>query len=175
MFDGYNGRMTPRPVYVTPGRHPFEVALLAACLAVGALLVITGSRPPSLTRGLPEVIVTVWLALVAVGGATGLLGVYWRRLDTGLLIEFAGVVAISAACALYVAALFALNPLPTALGTGGLITGVAAGAAWRAGQCIADLLRLRRAVVAPVEIELPLLVDPHDNPSPPPPDTGGDL
>jgi len=167
--------MTPRPVYVTPGRHPFEVALLAACLAVGALLVITGSRPPSLTRGLPEAVVTVWLALVAVGGATGLLGVYWRRLDTGLLIEFAGVVAISAACALYVAALFALNPLPTALGTGGLITGVAAGAAWRAGQCIADLLRLRRAVVAPVEIELPLLVDPHDNPSPPPPDTGGDL
>jgi hypothetical protein len=169
VFDRYNLRMTPRPVYVTPGRQPFEVAVLAACLIVGTSLAVTGLRPPTLTRGLTEPILSVWLILMAVGGGVGLLGVYWRgSLSDGMLIEFAGVVAVAGSCLLYVAALFALNPLANALGSGGLLAGIAAGAAWRAVQTALDWRRVRRARVSDVDLGVPLLVEPED-----PPQTGG--
>ena len=163
--------MSPRPVYVTPGRHPFEVALLVACLVVGATLALNGLRPPTLTRGLTEPILSVWLILMAVGGGVGLVGVYWRGAVTdAMLIEFAGVVAVAGSCLLYVAALFALNPLGNALGSGGLLAGIAAGAAWRAGQTVLDWRRVRAGRIAEVDLVVPLLVEPED-----PPQTGGEV
>lgn len=171
MFDGYDVlmMMAPRrPVYVTPGSHPFEVMILAACVAVGAILAVTGYRPPTLVRGLPESLMTAWLALVSVGGAVGLVGAYWRRaLDDALLIEFAGVVAIASACSLYVVSLFALNPASTAAASGGLLAGIAAGAWCRAVQCLLDRRRVRsaeRAQHAEPVARLPLLVEPDVEP-----------
>jgi hypothetical protein len=144
--------------------------VLLACLLVGASMAIAGVRPPSLARSLPEQVMTAWLILVAVGGGVGLVGAYWRgTVDDALLIEFAGVMAIAAACTLYVVALFALNPLSTAIGAAGLLAGIAAGAWFRAVQCVLDRRRVRGGVVSTVgnlDGDLPVLVEPErDQPS----------
>lgn len=160
--------MNPRPVFITPGRHPFEIALLGACVIAGAVMAITGVRPPSLSRSLPYDVMTVWLALVAAGGLVGIVGAYWRgRIDDGLLIEFGGVLAIGSACTLYVIALFALNPLANAVASGGLLSGIAVGGVLRAVQCARDWARVRRAHPRRVEIELPLLIEDAPEPDEP--------
>jgi hypothetical protein len=149
-----------RPVLITPGRHPFEVGPLAACAIVGGVMAIAHVRPPSLAAGLPEPLMTAWLALVAAGGAIGLLGVYWRgAVDDGLLIEFAGVAAVAAACTLYVAALFAGNPPAVAFGAGGLLAGLAGGGWWRAVQCLTDWRRVHAGSVEQVRVDIPLVTE----------------
>jgi hypothetical protein len=149
-----------RPVLITPGRHPFEVVPLAACALAGSYMAVSGVRPPSMTAAMPEPVLTAWLALVAVGGALGLLGVYWRGdVADGLLIEFAGVSAVALACTLYVAVLFVGNPVGVAFGAAGLLAGLAGGAGWRAGQCLTDWRRVHRGAVTAVRIELPLVTE----------------
>lgn len=145
---------------ITPGRHPFEVSALAACAFAGGVMAAGGIRPRSIVTGLPEPLLTVWLALIAVGGVIGLLGVYWRgSVDDGLLIELVGVSMIAAACTLYVAALFAGNPVATAFGAAGLLSGIAAGAWWRAAQCWSDWRRVRAGSLSSVQIDMTLLTE----------------
>jgi hypothetical protein len=147
-------------VLITPGRHPFEVAPLASCVLAGGYMAISHVRPPSMTAALPDAALTGWLALVAIGGAIGLAGVYWRGdVADGLLVEFAGVVAVALACTLYVAALFVGNPIGNAFGAAGLLAGLAGGAWWRAGQCLSDWRRLRAGSVTSVRIDLPLVTE----------------
>lgn len=152
--------MIRRPVFITPGRHPFEVAPLAACVLAGGVMAISGVRPPSIANGLPEPLMTAWLALVAVGGLIGLLGVYWRGpVDDALLIEFAGVAAVAAAATLYVAALFAGNAPAVAFGAGGLLAGLAGGGWWRAVQCLTDWRRVRAGSVEDGHGDIPLVTE----------------
>lgn len=149
-----------RPVYITPGRHPFEVAPLAACAVVGTVMTVAHMRPPALLAGYPDTIITAWLALIGLGGLAGLLGVFWRgSVDDGLLIEFAGVTGVAAACNLYVIALYATQPFGNAFTAAGLLSGLGAGATWRAGQCLTEWRRVRRGVVQQVRVELPLLTE----------------
>jgi hypothetical protein len=149
-----------RPVYVTTGRHPFEVAPLGACVVVGLLMGAGGVRPPAMTAGLAEPMLTGWLLSVAAGGAVGLVGAYWRGdVDDSLMIEFCGVLAVAATCTLYVAALFAINPVTVALAAGGLLAGLAVGAWLRLVQIARDWLRLRRSDLRQVRVDLPLMVE----------------
>jgi hypothetical protein len=149
-----------RPVFITPGRHPFEVGPLLACVLVGIVMGIGGVRPPTMTRGLPEPLLTVWLILIAAGGLVGLVGAYWRgAVDDGLLVEFAGTLAVGAACTLYVIALLAGNPWPASVGSAGLLAGIAGGALGRAAQCVIEFRRVRRGVMHTVRLELPLLTE----------------
>jgi hypothetical protein len=155
-----------RPVLITPGRHPFEVAPLTACVVAGSYMAVSQVRPPSMAAAMPEPLLTAWLALVALGGAIGLAGVYWRgHVGDGLLIEGAGVTAIAAACTLYVVVLFAGNPVSTAFAAAGLLAGLAGGGWWRAGQCLTDWRRLHAGAVTSVRIDLPLVTEerPHDD------------
>lgn len=149
-----------RPVYVRL-HGPFELSVLWACTIVGSTLAVSGVRPPSVARGLDDPLLTGWLVMLAVGGLVGLVGCYWRGRDLAdrLVAEFAGMVAIGCACSLYVAALFAGNPPHLAFASGGLLAALAAGAWWRAGQCVVDWLRLRRARPARVRVDLPLMVE----------------
>lgn len=152
--------MNRRPVYITPGGNPFEVAPLFACTIVGGVMTAARLRPPSLLAGYPETIITAWLLLIAFGGLVGLIGVYWRgSLDDGLLIEFAGVGCVAAACLLYCVALYATQPIASAFTAAGLLSGLGAGAAWRAVQLVTDWRRVRHGVVQQVSIELPLIVE----------------
>jgi hypothetical protein len=149
-------------VYVTPGRHPFEVGPLLACALVGGGMALFRLRPPSIVSGLGEPILTVWLALVAVGGVVGLVGCFWRGAVTdGLLVEFAGVLAVGMACLLYVAAIFAANRFGAAFASGGLLAGIAFGALGRAAQCAIEYRRVRRGVTEQVRVDLPLIVEPE--------------
>lgn len=153
--------MTPgRPVFVTLGRHPFEVGVLAACIIVGTVMGVWGVRPPSMARGLPEPLLTVWLILIALGGLIGLVGAYWRGdLADGLLVELAGVCAVAAATTLYAVVLIAANPWPASIGSAGLMLGIGAGALGRTVQCLIGYRRVRGGRVEQVRVELPLLVE----------------
>lgn len=155
--------MSPlRTLRIMPGRHPFEVALLAACAIVGGVMVATGIRPPSVQAGYAETVVTAWLACVAVGGLVGLLGVYWRGSpDDGLLVEAAGVGAIAAACLLYVVGLYVTQPLGGAFTAGGLLAGIAAGGAWRLAQCVNGWRKIRTAL-AGMAVDAEARVDPDN-------------
>lgn len=136
--------MTPRPIYITTSRHPFIVSVLVACLVAGTWMAIAGLRPPSLARGLPETVMTAWLVILAVGGAVGLTGVFWRgAIDDALFIEACGLAGVGAAASLYVIVLFTLNPLGSAVSAGGLLSGVAIGAISRAVQCVIERRRVR--------------------------------
>jgi hypothetical protein len=153
-------RVNRRPVYITPGRHPFEVAPLFACAVVGGVMTAARLRPPSLLAGYPQTIITAWLLLVALGGLVGLIGAYWRgAVDDGMLIEFAGVASVAAACLLYCVALYATQPITSAFTAAGLLSGLGAGALWRAAQIVLDWRRVRAGVVQQVRVELPLLVE----------------
>lgn len=149
-----------RPVFIASGRHPFEVGPLLGCLIVGVLLAVADERPPSMTRLLPEPMLTGWLVILAAGGFTGLVGSWWRGdVDDALLIEFAGVLAVATMCTVYVIVLFAASPYQ-AVTAGGLLAGIAGGAWWRAGQCVRDWRKLRRPSVEDVPLTLPLVVEP---------------
>ena len=153
-----------RPVYVPPGRHPFEVAPLAACAVSGTFMSISGLRPPSLLDGYPDTIVIAWLALIGAGGVVGLVGAYWRgSVDDGLLVELSGVAAVAGGCLLYVTGLYATRPIGSAFAAGGLLTGLALGAAWRACQCWRDWRKVRRARIENVRVDIPLLTEPDDD------------
>ncbi len=153
-------------MYVTPGRHPFEVAPLLACALVGGVMVVADLRPPSLLAGYAHGLLTAWLAMIALGGVVGLVGVYWRgALDEALLIEFVGVGFVAAACLLYTAAMYVTQPISAAFTAAGLLTGLGVGAAWRAVQCLRDCQRVRRGVMLRPHTDLPLLTD-ADDPGP---------
>ena len=157
-----------RPVYITPGRHPFEVGVLLACVLVGTVMTVGGTRPPSLMRGLPEPLLTAWLLLIALGGVAGLIGAYWRGdVGDGLLIEVGGVCAVAAAMTLYSVVLVAANPWPNSLGSAGLLAGIAIGATGRTVQCVTEYRRLRGGRVERVQVDLPIVVEgepPGDQP-----------
>ena len=150
--------MSPRrPVFITSGRHPFEVGPLAACVVVGMWLTFVDERPPSMTRTLPPSFLTAWLIMIAAGGLLGLIGAFWRGdVDDALLIEFAGVSLVASMCTLYVVVLFVANPL-NAISAAGLLAGIAGGAIFRVGQIALDWLRLRRARPDVPTVEIPLL------------------
>lgn len=152
-----------RPVFITPGRHPFEIAPLAACAVSGTVMSVSGLRPPSVLDGYPEPIVITWLALIGLGGIIGIVGAFWRgNTDDGLLVELLGVAAVAGGCLLYVAALYATRPIGSAFAAGGLLTGLAIGASWRSWQCWCDWRKVRSAEVSNITVELPLLTEPAD-------------
>lgn len=152
--------MNPRrPVFITTGRHPFEVGPLVACTLVGTVLALSDSRPPSMTRLLPEPWATAWLLALAAGGAVGLVGAYWRGdVDDSLLIEFGGLSLVATMCAVYVVVIFAANP-GSVITAGGLLAGIAGGAGVRCGQIIRDWLRIRQARAVVIRTDVPLLAD----------------
>lgn len=158
-----------RPVLITSGRHPFEVWPLFACTVVGGVMAIApASRPRTITTSLPEPLLVAWLVLMSLGGLAGLVGSHWtRRIDTGLLVEAAGVLAVACMCTLYVLVLAAADP-QRAFAAGGLLAGIGGGAWHRVGQIIDERRRLARARVEapPVLVDLPLLVEPDDQDEP---------
>lgn len=136
-----------RIVDITPGRHPFQVAIVAACPLVAITILLSSREPRSLDNALPAGFVNVWLAAIAVNGLIALVGMYWRHpLGWGLMVECGGIIGLGAMVSVYCAAIAALAGLD-ALASGGLITGIAIACWWRAGQLIRDIRRLRHARV----------------------------
>ena len=131
-----------RPVPVTSGRHPFEVAVLAASAVAGLLLFATDTSPGSVREGMPGAVQTVWQVGLVVAGVVGLVGLWWqgRRLDDGLAVETVGVGGLGTVCAMYTAALFVVSGTQ-AIAAGAFVAAVAAASWWRIGQIIKDMHR----------------------------------
>lgn len=147
---------------ITTGRHPFQVAIVAACPIASIAVMIASREPRSLNNALPDGFVNIWLAAIALNGVIALFGIYWRHpLGWGLIVECGGVLGLGAMVTVYCAAIAALSGL-NALASGGLITGIAVACWWRGAQIIRDIRRLRRAQARPVvEQRLVLVEEPH--------------
>jgi hypothetical protein len=82
-------------------RHPFEVAMLVAAVAVGASRVLSEPTSGSLERALSPFLISAWYLLLTLGSVIALTGIYWREPGGGLLIERAGLTMLTSAGLVY--------------------------------------------------------------------------
>lgn len=132
-------------VVVRSGRNPHSV-----CLSIGLVLVaIYGmmfSTPSvSLDSGLTLPQRLMFAACSVIGCILILVGIYRKRLRSGLEIERAGQVLLATGAATYVVVLCAVSTFDRS----GLVTtlgcAICAGSLWRVGQITIDLRLLRKA------------------------------
>lgn len=148
-----------RPVTVVTGRHPFEVAMLAAATVSGLALALTDTSPRSAATAMPGLVEVVWqVFLIAVGGI-GLAGVFWPgRLLAQLGTEAVGVVLLGTATTMYSVALFAVAG-SQALAAGSFVTAAALASWVRLFQIWRDLRRAAAAGRRGKMADVPLLVE----------------
>lgn len=151
-------------VVVTPGRHPYQVLVIAGiALASGALL-IGGLVPRSMDALVDPPLVTAWKITLALGAVLVLVGTYWRgQLDRGLILEAGGHLMAAAMLTLFVVAAFVFSGW-SAMAAGGFIGGIAAAGWLRACQVVYQLRKVRRAEAAGAVRPVPLLIDPDRKP-----------
>lgn len=151
---------------ITTGRHPFQVAVVAACPLASLAILASGEHPPSLDLTLPRPMADVWLVTLAVSGIAAQVGAYWRgELDTGLLVEGAGVALMASMLTIYATALLLVQG-PTGFGAAGFLAALAVAGWWRAGQAWRDTRKVWRAQREGLTANVRLLADP-DSPAGP--------
>jgi hypothetical protein len=157
------GRPRPiRPIQVTTGRHPFQVAVLAASLVVGLALIASDLQPRSVVAAMSGPIRLLWEFQLAAAGVVGLMGIYWPgRLQVRLWIELCGVVVLGTATTMYALALYAVSGT-AAIAAGAFVAALAVAAWWRVGQIIRDLRRMARAAESGTTAEVSLLIEDPD-------------
>lgn len=145
---------------ITTGRHPFQVAVVAACPLASLAIIITGNHPPSLDAALPPPLADLWLYALAAGGVAAQVGAFWNgELDTGLITEGGGVAVLGSMLTVYVAALFLVNGT-AALGSGAFILSLAVAAWWRSAQISHDVRKVWRAQREGLTTNVRTLIDP---------------
>lgn len=145
---------------ITTGRHPFQVATVAACPLSAIAILVTNEHPPSLDLALPPPLADVWLFCLAASGVVALTGAYWTgKLDTGLLTEGGGVAVLASALTTYGAALFVVNG-GNAIGAGAFLLAIAVAGWWRTVQIVVDVRKVWRAQRAGITAAPVRLVDP---------------
>lgn len=151
-----------RPLVITSGRHPFEVAVFVAALACGIALLTSGHRPGSVTSAMPELVQALWLGGLVVSGTIGLVGVFWRgQLEDSLTIEFVGVSVLCSTTMMYAIALFAVSGT-AAIGAGTFVVAVSAASLWRAVQIPLDRHRISRALDESRTADVTVLIERPD-------------
>lgn len=156
---------------ITSGRHPFQVGVLAGVL-IAAVGVLAADRPPeSLQRTMNRPLIAAWLVLLIGGSIAAQLGAFWPgEIDTGLIIEGAGVLAVSTMTTIYVVALIHVQG-GNAVAAGAFIGGIALAAWWRTVQIIIDVRKVWHAQREGVTAEVRLLMEryaPGSHPPDPP-------
>lgn len=129
-----------RPVAITTGRHPHELAFIVTAIVIGGLLIITGYHPRS-TETMPPLLQQVWPTALLIGGSVSLVGVSWRALERSLFIEMLGMILLGGTLTLYTLALIRYSGAAAAT-SGGFAFAFGAGSWWRAVQIQRDLKRL---------------------------------
>jgi hypothetical protein len=149
-----------RPLHIASGRHPFQVAVMAASVFLGLVLTITDRVPNSASQTMHQAVLTTWVAMLITGGGLALIGACWSSaFRTALRIELAGVLMLAGGASMYAVAVLAVSGW-AALIAGGYVTAIALGAWWRSYQLVRDVRRLGRATVA----RLPVLIDGGEDP-----------
>jgi hypothetical protein len=100
---------TAPPRLLRTGRHPYEVAALAASIGIGVVGLFVGLPP---TPGIARVI---WLLTMIAGGVIALVGIHrtTRYGISGLVVEQAGLVPLIVATGAYVGGMLAYGPQET--------------------------------------------------------------
>jgi len=83
------------------GRNEFELMALGASLLVGGSQVFFAEAPASLSAAMDPAFLTWWAWMLLVGSLVAGIGVAWREVYTGLVLELAGLLALSAAMLAY--------------------------------------------------------------------------
>ena len=145
---------------ITTGRHPFQVATVAACPLAAVAIIATGNHPSSLDAALPPPLADVWLVVLAVSGLGAQAGAFWPgELDTGLLVEGGGIAVLASMLTIYASALFIVNGT-TAIGPGAFLLALAVAAWWRAAQIVRDVRKVWRAQREGLTADVRALADP---------------
>jgi hypothetical protein len=146
-------------VQVTTGRHPFEVAVLAAAAACGLTLMVSGVSPRSVAAAMPEFVQVLWQVGLLAGGIIGLVGTFWPgKLAAQLGAEAVGVMFLGSATTMYTIALFTVSG--TQAIAAGAFVGAVALASWaRAGQIARDLRKVAAATATGNTADVTLLVE----------------
>lgn len=91
-----------RPIQVSTGRNPFEVAILVAAVLAGVTTLVHGVPPRSVLATMSPLIQQVWQYELLGGGMLGLVGVWWPgKLFAALQLERIGVGVLGAATTMY--------------------------------------------------------------------------
>jgi hypothetical protein len=149
-----------RALVVNTGRHPFEVAFFIAAIAVGVILIASGTSPASASSAMPVVVQGLWKAGLIIGGLTGLSAAWSQKANIwrGLGIELFTMAILGSALAMYAVALFAVSGM-AALAAGGFVTAFGAACWWRFGQILNDLRKINRAAREKRVEPVPLLTE----------------
>lgn len=72
-------------------RNPFSL-LLIFLATTGGITRLLSHTPPSILEGkIPPILLYLWFVLLAIGGVITFIGVGWRDLLTGVIIERVGI------------------------------------------------------------------------------------
>lgn len=94
-------------VVVLPGKSPDEIFLMALCV-VTALPIFFGVAPPpgSINSLLPNLVVTIWSAVLVVGAGTVLVSFTFKDRVTGMIVEQFGSMCLGVAATIYGVGIF---------------------------------------------------------------------
>lgn len=158
------GRWLIRHVPRLLARRAFDLLLAVLCVLSGGIQLLGAPPPPSITRGLPDVVRIGWSVALLCGGLLVVVGLVGRAvprpLPTEVILthlERAGLMAMAVAAAVYAVVITAASAPSLAsamLPLGTFI--VFAFACWlRAADLAEDLRQLIAPIVPPVDVRGP--------------------
>lgn len=96
------------PLYSQRNPHQFFLLVLSVVAAIGLVEGATGSLV--LDEALNQSAVTLWGVCLLVGSLSALVGMWWPRTWTGLVIERAGLFVVASAAGIYSWLVYAAAP-----------------------------------------------------------------
>lgn len=132
-----------RPLVVTGRHRPHEVALLVCSAVLGVAYLAGAPTPPSVQVLQPVWLRDVWYWLLIAGGAVGAAGLWVRRVDLGMGLERAGMIANAAAIGILGAEGLIRTGAP-AVGSAAFLLMLAAANLVRVAQITRDLRLVRQ-------------------------------
>lgn len=167
MHWAFRGATLRKLLEITTGRHPFQVAIVAACPLASLAIIVSGNHPPSLDAALPPPLADVWLYALALGGIGAQVGAYWPgELDNGLILEFGGVALLGSMLTIYASSLILVQG-GQAIGAASFLLSIAVAGWWRAGQILRDVRKVWRAQQEGLTATVRVLIGPeHPDDSP---------
>jgi len=148
-----------RPIQVSTGRHPFEVAVLLAATIAGAVLLFIGLSPRSVANEMHPTVQQLWQIELLAGGVIGLAGCFWTgTLYSSLKVEAIGVFILATATSMYSVALATVGG-SQAIVAGSFVASIALASWARVFQIVRDLRRATKAARAGRTAEVTLLAE----------------